>query len=80
MLLQVSVSHCVRGGMYASLHAGKHLSGQTLPLAGSPMGRQPPGQTPSLGRHPRTDTPGQIPRRILRDTVGGTHPTGMHTC
>ena len=44
------------------------------PQADTPLGRHPPGRHP-LGRHP----PAQC---MLGDgqQVGGTHPTGMHSC
>ena len=68
MFLHLSVSHSVHRGGCASQHA----MGQTPP-GQTPPGRHPhPGQTPP-GRHPLDTT-------VYGQQVGGTHPTGMHTC
>ena len=43
----------------------------------SPWTDTRPGQTPPLGRHPSGQTP---PQTETATEVGGTHPTGMHSC
>ena len=69
MFLHLSVILFTGGGVYPSMQWGRH-----------PLGRHPPRQTP-----PQADTlaPGQTPPSNTTgygQQVGGTHPTGMHTC
>ena len=45
-------------------------------LGGHPQGRHLPGQTPLPSRSPLADT--LSPNAATE--VGGTHPTGMHSC
>ena len=95
MFLHVSVSHSVHSGESAPLQAGIHLPGETPPLGRhacgqtslrtdtllrqTPSGKTPSGKTP-LGRHPLGRHPWADTLSDTTDTVGGTHPTGMHTC
>ena len=87
MFLHLSVILSTGGGRGSATHT---------PWADTPLGRHPlpPGQTPSLGRHPWPDTPwayiplvthppGQKPPGQCMlgygQQAGGTHPTGMQS-
>ena len=81
----VCQSFCSQGGV-ASVHAGSRptspgadpLGADTAPQEQTPP---PPEQTPWEQTSPREQTPPA--QCMLGDTankVGGTHPTGMHTC
>ena len=66
MFLHLSVSHSVHmGGCLPQCMLEYNLPGQIPP----PPGQIPPGQTPTLGRHPRADTPPPTGRRPLQQTV-----------
>ena len=43
---------------------------------------EPPGQTPSLSRHPPPPTQADTPSQKTATVADGTrrHPTGMHSC
>ena len=57
---------CPQGGVSASVHAG-------IPPPGP--GRHPRDQAPPRPGTPRAEHAGRYSQR-----VGGTHPTGMHSC
>ena len=68
-----------------SVHRGVY----TLPQVDIPPGRSPLGHTPPLGRPPPDiylSTPRQTPswapplKKKTATEVGGSHPTGMHSC
>ena len=80
MLLHLSVSHSVHGGVYLSMHWGRHPLADTPP-GRHPPGRYPPGQKPRwadtpLVRHPPRKKPTPLPPTAT--AADGTHPTGMH--
>ena len=95
MFLQLSVSHSVHRGVSASVHAGihthpgsRHPSGADTPWSRHPRADTPWEQTPPGADPPEQTPPGSrhsLPTCTVHaerygQQVGGTHPTGMHTC
>ena len=82
MFSQVSVCPKGESGL---LHAGIHPPGQTPPWADTPLGRHPLwADTTPWADTPWADTPlGRPPAQCMLgygQQVGGTHPTGIHSC
>ena len=70
------VCHSVHRGGSASVHAG--IPQPPPPLGADPLQDQPPS---GAGTAPRSRQPScAVHAGRYRQQLGGTHPTGMHTC